>query len=782
MSVFTFSPDIPANTALDRPSGKMELAAVDIQANVRGLFTDITTTQVFENNEATNIEAVYTFPLPLDAVLLELTVELNGQTLKGTVQPKVQAESSYEEAIDEGGSAILLEQVEPGLYTVNAGNLLAGERATVVFRYGLLLNWQDETLRLQLPTTIAPRYGDPLSSGMAHHQVPEYTLQQDTTFTLSVNLFGEHAQANILCPSHQVIEAETDGIRTVTLAGTKTPMDRDFILQLQAHSDAGTEAFQAVDQDGQHVVLASFQPKHCALSPEPRCIKLVVDCSSSMAGDSIAQAKVALHEILSLLKSEDYFNLTTFGCDHRLLFARPVAANEENIKKASLYVENIDADMGGTEMSAALSATCGSSFPANLPSDVLLITDGEVWSHEQVIANTRHSHHRVFSVGVGSAVSEPFVRGIAAATSGACELVSPRENMAERIVRHFKRIDHARVESVNIEWPSKALHQTPEQVTSVFAGDTIHVFGWLQEPLNTAVLMTAEFIEAFPFTQKATLSGHSNSNVQFQEDLVRLAAHQRLKTLKTQDAEDLAVRYQLLTEQTSCILVIERTEDEKADNLPELRKIKNTLAAGHAGIGSVGSSLDYSKLDRPAVYRRMVSSVPASSQNRSGSTNYVDTPAFLCRQVNRAEPFYKKKIKMPTLKDELREIGGFINHQIDNFNDGKIYTCSIDSFVSIGLIYSIEDDLYDLVEGETTEPDIVIAFLVWLSEYAEKDTLSRHMKRLVRQASNELPPSEGLVESIDKLIQEAIKMRSLTYRVKKALLHIVKPSGAKASS
>ena len=36
-------------------------------------------------HDPVNIEAVYTFPLPLDAVLLELVLELNGKTLRGVV-------------------------------------------------------------------------------------------------------------------------------------------------------------------------------------------------------------------------------------------------------------------------------------------------------------------------------------------------------------------------------------------------------------------------------------------------------------------------------------------------------------------------------------------------------------------------------------------------------------------------------------------------------------------------------------------------------------------------
>lgn len=55
------------------------------------------------------------------------------------------------------------------------------------------------------------------------------------------------------------------------------------------------------------------------------------------------------------------------------------------------------------------------------------MTDGEVSDWETVVDDAKKSGHRIFTVGVGSAVSEAFVRDLAAGTGGECELVSPRD-------------------------------------------------------------------------------------------------------------------------------------------------------------------------------------------------------------------------------------------------------------------------------------------------------------------------------------------------------------------
>ena len=73
---------------------RVALQGVAVEARLQGLLSEVTVTQTYRNLEDTAIEATYTFPLPLDAVLLELTLELNGRQLQGVVQPKAAGRSS----------------------------------------------------------------------------------------------------------------------------------------------------------------------------------------------------------------------------------------------------------------------------------------------------------------------------------------------------------------------------------------------------------------------------------------------------------------------------------------------------------------------------------------------------------------------------------------------------------------------------------------------------------------------------------------------------------------
>ena len=87
------------------------LQSVNVEVAFNNLLCTTSMSQVYKNQEKNPIEAVYTFPLASRAVLLGLDVVIGGRTLQGVVVEKSSAEEQYEEAITDGNTAIMLEQI-----------------------------------------------------------------------------------------------------------------------------------------------------------------------------------------------------------------------------------------------------------------------------------------------------------------------------------------------------------------------------------------------------------------------------------------------------------------------------------------------------------------------------------------------------------------------------------------------------------------------------------------------------------------------------------------------
>lgn len=559
---------------------------LEVKAELLETLSITTITQRYLNNGKQNIEAVYTFPLPLDAVLLDMTVTLGQKTLQGTVLPKKEAEEKYEDAITDGDAPVMLQNPQPGLYTMNVGNLLPGEKASIIIRYGMFSTWQGDTLRYHLPTTIAPRYGCAEKGDLEIQQKPETSILIDNQYSFRMALYGRLAGMAIESPSHEVeIERSEDGRESrVGLAKKSAYMDRDLIILVRKQETQTTSAVMTKDGDS-WMVWGCFQPRFDIPGDQsPRSIKIVVDCSGSMKGDSIAQAREALLRILDELRPQDWFNIVAFGSNATPLFNAQVRVTSESLAFARGFLKKLDADMGGTEIGKALEMANRLRCPERLNHDVLLITDGEIWEWERVIKKVGRFDHRFFTVGVGSSVSEAFVRTLAEKTGGSCELVSPNEKMAERIHRHFRRISTPYTTAATTIWSANPQRQFPDPVPRIYDGDTINLFGWFdhQHEGNVTLEISLSEVETNTLTAVIAAAGGLSS------DLPRMAAALRLKQITEQkEGEKLALQYQLMSRWTNYLAIFQREDGQKTDALPELHKVPQMLAAGWGGVGTV---------------------------------------------------------------------------------------------------------------------------------------------------------------------------------------------------
>ena len=68
-----------------KTSQSQVLESVAVKGHLQGLCLELEVTQTFVNSSKRNIEAIYTFPLPFGAVLLDLTVKIGEKILTGSV-------------------------------------------------------------------------------------------------------------------------------------------------------------------------------------------------------------------------------------------------------------------------------------------------------------------------------------------------------------------------------------------------------------------------------------------------------------------------------------------------------------------------------------------------------------------------------------------------------------------------------------------------------------------------------------------------------------------------
>ena len=648
-----------------RGKEQFALEATDIRSELVGLLAFTRVTQAFRNRSESNVEAVYTFPTPPEASFLDLEVKIGDRSLHGAVVEAGKADLEYEEAIEDGNTAILLREVSAGLYSVSLANIMPGEAIELRYSFAQILSWQGDSLRLTIPMTIAPHYGDPASMGLKPHEEIQHSYRTGATFSLEVSISGELSACEASSPSHTLAYRRKGDRSVVLVYPPGSAMDRDFVLLLSSQAEIPSEGVLARDGDGWVAHAGAYVPTPKGGREEPGVYKLVIDCSGSMGGDSITHARAAAMLILDSLDGGDRFNITAFGSHHKTLFPRPQSVTDNNLQSARDFVSQLDADMGGTEMLTALRAANDASSGPEEVADLLLVTDGQSSHAERIISECAGLPGRVFTVGVGASVSQGLVQRLARETGGACELVSPGEEMAGHILRHFERMRQPMVSRESADWGATTSWELKVPGTAVFAGDTRHLVAGFSERPPCQLNYSAKYALGKGSQEVDLQVGlvESPSESMLATQLPRVLAALRLKLVDEKQALAIALQYQLLSTQTKYLLVHEREEGEKAIDLPSLQIVDHQLPAGWGGIGSVLAditeklvgfdepcSADYVDFDfYSAPPRRQ-----RPSKGKSGAgEEYFDIPAFLRREspVNDRAQRTKQKERLATVFD-----------------------------------------------------------------------------------------------------------------------------------
>lgn len=665
------------------------LRGVDVDARILGLIAETSLSQRYRNDTAANLEVAYTFPLPVDGVLLDFEATLGGRPYRGKVMPCREAEAKYEQTVEQGDAAFRLQKLRDGLYTATLGNLKPGEEVVIRLRYGETLRWQAGRLRYRLPTVIAPRYGQP--TGMQPWQKPVTDLNTEYPFALCIHVLGDLARAGFECTTHRIAFAAAEGATSITLQG-QAWLDRDFVLDIQTGELRSLGAM--AEALGTQVALINLLPP--AIRSEQtagRDYVLLLDCSGSMAGDSIAHAKTGVNLALKRLNPADRFAVIGFGSSTLAFDAELQPANRKNLTLAYDFVDQLPG-LGGTEMEAALELAL--SYARNAPLDILLLTDGESWNLEEATNNAKKQSSRIFTVGIGSAVAEDTVRMLADETGGACELLTPNEDMATRIAAHFDRMRQPRITQTELVW-SQTPTWTVESQHARFAGDSSLIWAELNETVGE--VKAALHIENGPSITETIALTHSP---QLADSLVRMAAAARLSQLSGQEYLDWSLRYQLVTEETDYLITVERAEADKANELPQLQVVPQMLAAGWGGAGSV-----YSDTPKFSMRRNLGTLSSAADTVECFSANY-DTPTAIRSSPARLFPTHGRWDTFARALEKRASRTFFAS-----------LPATLKDMSKLGLPQALVDVLLDFVNQGEMESVVVRIALDLIREYAQ---------------------------------------------------------------
>ncbi len=631
----------PSETTLPTP---VPLCGVSVEAKVDGAASVVTLRQRFRNDETKPIEAVYVFPLPTHAAVCGFVAEVDGRRIVGEVEEREKAFDRYDDAIADGHGAFLVDQERPNIFTVSVGNLAPKSEAIIELRWIMTLPTEGPAYRFQLPTTVSPRYvpasgtpeiGEPDGDRINPDRLPTVPYGLD----LKVDIANAQMPRRIESPTHAIRTTFGVGegkVTRVELGQSSVALDRDFVLVIEPPAVLPA-ARVGLGPDGARYVQVDFIP---TLEGEHKGAEVVfiVDCSGSMGGTSIDEAKRALELCVRALEVGDSFDIVRFGSTHQSLFGTSRPFSEDTLKAALAYIAATDADLGGTEILAPLRAVC--DRPGQFR-NILLLTDGQVSNESDVIALAQsRSGRRIFSFGIGAGASEHLVREVAKASRGEAEMIAPGERIERKVLRQFGRVRSPVLEDIKIDWGLLEVEAYPRQIPAIFGGDPLVVSAKVKAGHATELTLMAngqrwsvplDLERADAKSPVPTL--WARAAIGELETGERHGSSQRRPRSepRTSRVVELAKAFGLMSSQTSFVAVEVRSPDKQLTSGVELRKVPVALTAGWGGTGAAHVPKPKRGMPPPAALQARASSLGANLPDRRLYS--VGTEAFSMRRM-----------------------------------------------------------------------------------------------------------------------------------------------------
>ena len=571
-------------------SEAIPLSSVEISGEFYDFFGNIKVKTIFENQCAVPIEAIYKFTLDSSAVIHDFRVKIQDRKLVGVVREKSVAKQTYDSAVANKQTSSLLEKDSSGNYKMSLGNLQKSDIVVIEYSYLVKTITEGGKYKLVVPTNIGEKYS-PFNSysgrnfGQTTHSAKaDYKFHMNFTWKSKGKISSVSSSTN----PESAIAKVSDNEYTVSV--TSTPKSGDFVLSVQA--DVLNNVYMGQTAEALYSVLISKIPSEDE-EISPKEFVFFLDKSGSMDGARIAQAKEALKIFLQSLPEGSKFNVVLFDSSFFTIFEESVEYNEQNKQKCLDELSKVRGD-GGTEMYNCINAVITNSIPKQLakvkaggivkiPEHVagsvannttnqmervyVLLTDGDISDSQRVIdlVDKHNNSTRFFTIGIGSGASRDLIERIANVTNGMHKVVIDEKTTDDVVIEMLTHVYKTHYKDVSVTFDQS----TVTYPRKLYPDKYITVFGkQLLESVTTEsdINVVVSGTNCSTGEQKIwTILASKSDGVpaRFVELLyVNDLIVNRDSKLTKQEKVDLSVRYNIMNEFTSFLVVDDVTNDE----------------------------------------------------------------------------------------------------------------------------------------------------------------------------------------------------------------------------
>lgn len=556
-------------TAQGSPDQPVRIQDHRVQVVINNGFSQTEVIQTFYNPNPYEVEATYSFPLPKSASLSEVTVKTGETEIHGEVVEARQAEDVYQAEKDRGRQAAIATQDGYEAFEFRVAPVPAEADVEIRFVY-----YQP----IEIDTGIG-RYLYPLEEGGIDAAADAFWFRHekvDGLLTIDVELRSAYPVADVRAPGLEgaaQIDQLAEGHYRLHVEQVDTALDRDFVfyyrladglpgrVDLLAHraDPAGPGTFMLVITPGVDLGPITGGADYV----------FVLDVSGSMEG-KLGTLVDGVQRGLSGLRSEDRFRVITFSDDARDISRGWQPATPENVEAMLDKVAGLEIE-GGTNLYAGLDLALR-KLDDDRATSVILVTDAVT---NTGVVDPAEFHKlmqtvdvRVFGFLLGNSGNWPLMETLTRASGGFYTRVSNRDDLVGQVLLAKEKVTHEALLDVDLKLDGADVFAvTPEAPGKLYRGQQLVLFGRYDRPAAVQLELEATLTGADKtYTTFVDLPEHADSYPELERlwALAQIEDYGRRRDaglLPASEAEtsirDLGLEYQLVTEETSMVVLTE---------------------------------------------------------------------------------------------------------------------------------------------------------------------------------------------------------------------------------
>ncbi len=534
-----------------------------INSEVRYHYAVTEFTASLRNPSTMDQEDIFTLEVPNDAMLSNLTLEIEGEQYYASVASTEEAKERYDEAKENNDTASQVTSSVPGEFQFYI-NIAPQQDLNITIRYE------------QVISKVLGLY----NFDLAMDSIEGYSSFDEVETRVSITGMGDIKPLDV---SRSTIDLEQvwDGNRTVILDhSTSSPKENDRVAvsfgevlppaegRLQTYIDGEKGYFM-------HVFSPQLQDVGSYL---PKDIIFILDRSGSMEGQKISQMKEAFNEVVDQLHEEDRFDLITFSSEVDTWKGEIVDATNGNKESAKSFISLISSG-GSTNIIDALTSGLGQmELDQNRVPVIVFLTDGQPTSgsiqnpkdiRERIIDENK-GEVTIYSLGFGDDLDLEFIKALSLENNGFAIAIPEGGDASSLMTGFYDTISTPLVKDLRFDYSGMAFDIIPTRLPSLYQGSEAVIVGRF-DPYSTSITSNVS-----GFTSTGMRYWEKSFDVVDNEDnefIERLWAHRTILRILddiTIEGEtdaliervtSLALNYSFVTPYTSFILVIESNED-----------------------------------------------------------------------------------------------------------------------------------------------------------------------------------------------------------------------------